>query len=126
MSIFVLFRIWTKAKRKEIFKIRSNRYRFIYAWGDRRIFEKVASKKISIKEIENSDIEKIVKQIVEEKLNLTSNYIFKSIPKFITLTNRLCRLVTLSIIYIVQGLKNTDFEVVGSEIEFKMVKNIDL
>lgn len=82
-------------------------------------FEKVASKKISIKEIENSDIEKIVKQIVEEKLNLTSNYIFKSIPKFITLTNRLCRLVTLSIIYIVQGLKNTDFEVVGSEIEFK-------
>ncbi len=82
-------------------------------------FEKVASKKISIQEIENADIEKIVKQIVEEKLNLTSNYIFKSIPKFITLTNRLCRLVTLSIIYIVQGLKNTDFEVVGNEIEFK-------
>lgn len=82
-------------------------------------FENVANKKISIKEIENADIEKIVKQIVEEKLNLTSNYIFKSIPKFIILTNRLCRLVTLSIIYIVQGLKNTDFEVVGNEIEFK-------
>lgn len=82
-------------------------------------FENVANKKISIQEIENADIEKIVKQIVEEKLNLTSNYIFKSIPKFIILTNRLCRLVTLSIIYIVQGLKNTDFEVVGNEIEFK-------
>lgn len=82
-------------------------------------FENVSNKKISIKEIENADIEKIVKQIVEEKLNLTSNYIFKSIPKFIILTNRLCRLVTLSIIYIVQGLKNTDFEVVGNEIEFK-------
>lgn len=82
-------------------------------------FENVSNKKISIQEIENADIEKIVKQIVEEKLNLTSNYIFKSIPKFIILTNRLCRLVTLSIIYIVQGLKNTDFEVVGNEIEFK-------
>lgn len=82
-------------------------------------FENVSNKKISIKEIENADIEKIVKQIVEEKLNLTSNYIFKSIPKFIILTNRLCRLVTLSIIYIVQGLKNTDFEVVGNEIEFE-------
>lgn len=82
-------------------------------------FENVANKKVSIQEIENADIEKIVKQIVEEKLNLTSNYIFKSIPKFIILTNRLCRLVTLSIIYIVQGLKNTDFEVVGNEIEFK-------
>ena len=35
------------------------------------------------------------------------------------LTNRLCRLVTLSIVYIVQGLQATDFEVVGNEIEFK-------
>lgn len=82
-------------------------------------FEEIANNKISIQEIEKTDIEKIVKKIVEEKLNLTSNYIFKSIPKFIMLTNRLCRLVTLSIIYIVQGLKNTDFEVVGNEIEFK-------
>lgn len=82
-------------------------------------FEEIANNKISIQEIEKADIEKIVKKIVEEKLNLTSNYIFKSIPKFIMLTNRLCRLVTLSIIYIVQGLKNTDFEVVGNEIEFK-------
>lgn len=44
-------------------------------------FENVSNKKISIKEIENADIEKIVKQIVEEKLNLTSNYIFKMYSK---------------------------------------------
>lgn len=82
-------------------------------------FEEVANKKISIKDIEKEEIEKIVKQIIEDKLNLKSNYIFKSIPKFMVLTNRLCRLVTLSIKYIVQGLQNTDFEVVGNEIEFK-------
>ena len=82
-------------------------------------FEDVADKKISIKELEKEEIEKIVKQIIEEKLNLKANYIFKSIPKFMVLTNRLCRLVTLSIVYIVQGLQTTDFEVVGNEIEFK-------
>ena len=82
-------------------------------------FEEIAYKKISIKELEKEEIEKIVKQIIEEKLNLKANYIFKSIPKFMVLTNRLCRLVTLSIVYIVQGLQATDFEVVGNEIEFK-------
>ena len=82
-------------------------------------FEEVADKKISIKELEKEEIEKIVKQIIEEKLNLKANYIFKSIPKFMVLTNRLCRLVALSIVYIVQGLQTTDFEVVGNELEFK-------
>lgn len=82
-------------------------------------FEEVSTKSISIKDIDKAEIEKIVKQIIEEKLNLKANYIFKSIPKFMVLTNRLCRLVTLSIIYIVQGLQTTDFEVVGNEIEFK-------
>lgn len=82
-------------------------------------FEEVSTKKISIKDLDKEKIEKIVKQIIEEKLNLKANYIFKSIPKFMVLTNRLCRLVTLSIVYIVQGLQATDFEVVGNEIEFK-------
>lgn len=82
-------------------------------------FEEVADKKISIKDLDKAEIEKIVKQIIGEKLNLKANYIFKSIPKFMVLTNRLCRLVTLSIVYIVQGLQATDFEVVGNEIEFK-------
>lgn len=82
-------------------------------------FEEVSTKKINIKDLDKAEIEKIVKQIIEEKLNLKANYIFKSIPKFIVLTNRLCRLVTLSIVYIVQGLQSTDFEVVGNEIEFK-------
>ena len=82
-------------------------------------FEEVSTKKISIKDLDKAEIEKIVKQIIEEKLNLKANYIFKSIPKFMVLTTRLCRLVTLSIVYIVQGLQATDFEVVGNEIEFK-------
>ena len=69
--------------------------------------------------ITRNNFKKVLKQIIEEKLNLKANYIFKSIPKFMVLTNRLCRLLTLSIVYIVQGLQATDFEVVGNEIEFK-------
>ena len=82
-------------------------------------FEEVANRKIAIKDLEREDIEKIVKEIIDNKLNLKSNYIFKSIPKFVVLTKRLSRLVTLSIIYIVQGLQKTDFQVIGNEVEFK-------
>lgn len=83
-------------------------------------FEEVSTKKISIKDLDKAEIEKIVKQIIEEKLNLKANYIFKSIPKFMVLTNRLCRLVTfIYSIYCSRAHKHTDFEVVGNEIEFK-------
>ena len=76
-----------------------------------------------VKELEDEDIVKLVREIIEDKLNLKSNYIFKSAPKFIVLTNRLVKVVSQSIEYIVDGLRNTDFEVVGNELEFKNDKN---
>ena len=76
-----------------------------------------------IKNINDEEIEKIVNQIINEKLDLSRNYIFTSTPKFIVLTNRLKKVVLQSIKYIVYQVKNGDFEILGNELEFK--KRID-
>ena len=76
-----------------------------------------------IKNITDEEIEKIVNQIINEKLELSKNYIFTSTPKFIVLTNRLKKVVLQSIKYIVYQIKNGDFEILGNELEFK--KRID-
>ena len=82
-------------------------------------FTLLAERNLKVKGLEDEDIVKLVREIIEDKLNLKSNYIFKSAPKFIVLTNRLVKVVSQSIEYIVDGLRNTDFEVVGNELEFK-------
>lgn len=71
------------------------------------------------KEMNKEEIKEIVEEIIQEKLNLPRNYIFISSPKFKVLTNRLKKVLVQAIYYIIQGLKNTDFEVTGNEIEFK-------
>lgn len=78
-------------------------------------------------EIEDEEIEKIVEEIINEKLKLEKNYIFTNSPKFIILTNRLKKTVKDSIKYIVYQLKNSDFKVAGHELEFnKKDGNVEL
>ena len=77
----------------------------------------------NVKEITQEEIEKIVEEIINSKLELNKNYIFTSNPKFIVLTNRLKKVVIQSIKYIVLQIQNSDFEILGNEIEFK--KKID-
>lgn len=77
----------------------------------------------NVKEITEEEIEKNVENIINQKLELNKNYIFTSSPKFTVLTNRLKKVVTQSIKYIVFQIQNSDFEVLGNEIEFK--KKID-
>ena len=76
-----------------------------------------------IKELEDEQVEEITTRIIEEKLNLSKNYIFTSSPKFIVLTNRLKKVVVQSVRHIVYQIKNSDFETLGNELEFK--KRID-
>ena len=76
-----------------------------------------------IKNITDEEIEKIVNQIINEKLELSRNYIFRSTPKFIVLTNRLKKVILQSIKYIVYQIQNGDFEILENELEFK--KKID-
>lgn len=80
-----------------------------------------------IKSLTKEEIQKRVYEIIDEKLELKKNAIFTSTPKFIVLTNRLKKMITESIYYIVYQLQNSDFEVLGNEVEFnKKIDNIEI
>lgn len=81
-------------------------------------FELLKEKNISVKTIEDEDIQKIVEEILNVKLLLKQNYIFNSIPKYVVLTKRLKKVVIKAVKYIVSTLKYSDFRVLGTEIEF--------
>ena len=82
-------------------------------------FGKLEERNIKVKELEKEELEEIVQEIIEEKLQLKKNYIFTSIPKYKVLANRLKKVIQKSIEYIVDSLKCSDFEVMGHEMEFK-------
>lgn len=108
-----------KLKEKQEFKIQAvDTGSFMHDVID-EFFTMVREKKIKPKEISEEELKEIVNDIIDEKLQLSKNYIFTSTPKFKVLTNRLKRVISKSIRYIIEGLKNTDFEVVGNEVEFK-------
>lgn len=73
---------------------------------------------LNLRKLEDEEIEKILDNIINEKLALNKNYIFNSTPKYIILTNRLKKVIKKSIKYIIQTIKLSDFNVFGNEIEF--------
>ena len=80
-----------------------------------------------IKKISKEQIENVVVNIIDEKLSLSKNYIFTSTPKFVVLTNRLKKVIIQSIKYIVYQIQNSDFEILGNEVEFKRkIDNIEI
>lgn len=80
-----------------------------------------------IKNISEDEIEKQVINIINEKLELSKNYIFTSTPKFIVLTNRLKKVIIQSIKYIAYQIKNSDLEILANELEFKRkIDNIEI
>ena len=81
-------------------------------------FGVIEERNINLKEITDEELEKIVAEIVSEKLKLDRNYIFTTTSKYKVLSNRLQKVVTMSIKYIVQSLKQSEFEVFGDELEF--------
>ena len=60
-----------------------------------------------------------MKRLLKKNFGLDKNYIFKSSAKFINLTNRLKKVVSESLENIVYQLKISDFEVQGTELQFK-------
>ena len=81
-------------------------------------FAYIEAKEINIKKITDEKIEEIVEKIIEDKLNLNKNYIFTATAKYRILAKRLQRVITISMKYIVQSIKQSEFEVFGHEIEF--------
>ena len=82
-------------------------------------FDKLQERNLDVKTVTQEEIQEIVEEVIEEKLQLKRNYIFTSIPKYKVLANRLKRVIQTSILYIVDSLKYSDFEVMGHEMEFK-------
>ena len=81
-------------------------------------FSIIEERNINLKEITDEELEKIVAEIVSEKLKLDRNYIFTTTSKYKVLSNRLQKVVTMSVKYIVQSLKQSEFEVFGHELKF--------
>lgn len=81
-------------------------------------FKEISIQNLSLKEITDEQILKIVSNIIQELLETSRYYIFSSSAKFRLLTRRLKKVVYKSICYIVYSLKYSDFEIFGNEIEF--------
>lgn len=88
-------------------------------------FTRVREEQEEVKTLKQDRIKEIVDEIIQEKLNLAQNYILTSTPKFVALTNQLKKVILKSILYLVEGLKQTDFVVVGNEVEFKKGKEYE-
>lgn len=107
---------------KSLFKIESlDTGTFMHDVID-EFFDQVIQREIKLSEIEDSKIEEIVNSIINEKLTLNRNYIFTGTAKYRVLTNRLKKVVLKSITYIIQTIKDSDFEVFGNEVEFNKNK----
>ena len=88
-------------------------------------FSVINKEGFNLKQISEEEIEKIVKEIVENKLSLSKNYVFNAIPKYIVLSRRLKKVITNAIKYIINTLKYSDFKVLGTEIEFGKGKSYE-
>lgn len=88
-------------------------------------FNITRQRQINVKEIEEEQIEEIINEIIDEKLKNTKNYIFTSTDKYKVLTRRLKRVILKSMKYILESLKDSDFEVFGNELEFKKGKEYE-
>ena len=63
-------------------------------------------------------LKQIIDKIIEEKLKQNKNYVFTSSQKYKLLVERLKRIILKALKYIIETLVQSEFSVLGSEIEF--------
>ena len=111
-----------KLKEQEEYKIKSiDTGTFMHEIID-SFFNVLREKGIEIKEAEDDELYKIIDELINEKLGLPKYYIFTSNEKFNVLTEKLKKVVFQSMKYLIEGLKESDFKVLGNELEFKRGK----
>lgn len=85
-------------------------------------FTLINEENISIRDLDEDETNKLISQkvdkIVEEKLNLSKNYIFIATQKYKLTAVRLKRAIKKSLKYIVDSLKNSKFDIFANELEF--------
>ena len=79
-------------------------------------FKEINKENISINDIDEEKIMQIINSLVNEKI--TRGGKFNLTAKYQTLTKRLKRIIFLSLKYIIKGLKQSKFEVLGTEMKF--------
>ena len=108
-----------KLKEKEELKIQSfDTGSFMHEVID-IFFEQIKEQNYTLPSLleEEENISKVVKDIIETKLNY-EKYKFTMTVKYKILVNRLERLITKALKYIIEGLVYSDFSIEGTEIEF--------
>lgn len=83
-----------------------------------KFFDVAEEKNLDCKILSNEQIRQMVADLVREELNLSKNDLFNSTPKFQNLTRRLGKVITKAVTYIIEQLKNSEFQMAGAEIEF--------
>ena len=81
-------------------------------------FEKINNLGSNLKDITEEEIEEIVSKIINEKLLQDNNYIFTATEKYKLLVQRLKRIITKSLKYIIQSIVQSEFKLEGTEVEF--------
>ena len=81
-------------------------------------FDQVLSRNLKLKEMTNEEIHEIIKSIINEKLTQNRNYILRASKKYQVLTKRLEKLILKAMKYIIETIINSDFEIIGNEVEF--------
>lgn len=73
--------------------------------------------------MEEEEISEIIKNIINEKLTQNRNYILGATKKYQVLTKRLEKLILQAMKYIIASIVNSDFDIIGNEVEFKNQKD---
>ena len=108
-----------KLKTREELKIQSfDTGSFMHETID-QFFNYVKEENISLSDIEDDKIVEIVSKIIDENLDQSKNYIFTATAKYRVLVRRLKKIVSKALKYIIQTLIYSDFNIEGTEIEFK-------
>ena len=81
-------------------------------------FEMVNYSDNKLRNITEEEIEEIVSKIINEKLLQENNYIFTATEKYKLLVQRLKRIITKSLKYIIQSIVQSEFKLEGTEVEF--------
>ena len=89
-------------------------------------FKTTKEKEINLPEIEEEQIYQIVSEIINNNLKLNKNFIFTTTAKHKALVQRLKRIVSKALKYIIQTLIYSDFTISGTEVKFKpVILNLD-
>ena len=82
------------------------------------VFEIIKEEKIKLEDITEDKISEIVDKIIDEELLQNKNYIFTSTAKYRVLVIRLKKIIKKALKYIIQSLTSSEFNVLGTELEF--------